>query len=81
MRLALGDTLNRAVTDEEANAIATLWRGEYHPGLVAVAVRLSREAGEMRHLLRRRLLWTAARALRRRYLRDAWQWLRTAAAL
>ena len=81
MRLALGDTLGRAIGDEEAKAIATLWRGEYHAGLVAVAVRLSREAGNMRRLLRRRVLFTAARALRRRQVRDALQWLRTAAAL
>lgn len=81
MRLALGDTLGRAIDDEEAKAIATLWRGEYHPGLVEIAVRLSREAGDLRRVLRRRVLFTSARALRRRYVRDALQWLRTAVSL
>jgi glycosyltransferase involved in cell wall biosynthesis len=81
MRLALGDTLKRAIGDEEANAIATLWRGEYHPGLVALAVSLSREAGEMSRVLKRRVAWNAARALRRGYLREALQWLRTAVSL
>jgi glycosyltransferase involved in cell wall biosynthesis len=81
MRLALGDTLGRTISDEEADAIATLWRGEYHPGLVGIAVGLSREAGDMRHLFRRRVLWTAARALRRRHVRDALQWLRRAVSL
>jgi hypothetical protein len=81
MRLALGDTLKRAITDQEADAIATLWRGEYHPGLVSVATRLSREAGDMPRILRRRMLFAAARALRRGYLRDALQWLRTASSL
>jgi glycosyltransferase involved in cell wall biosynthesis len=81
MRLALGDTLGRAISDEEANAIATLWRGEYHPGLVAIAVRLSREVGDLPRVLRRRVLFAAARALRRGYVRDALQWLRTAGSL
>ncbi|HYK05803.1 MAG TPA: glycosyltransferase family 2 protein [Thermoanaerobaculia bacterium] len=78
MRLAVGDTLGRAISDEEAKAIATLWRGAYHAGLVSLAVRLSRGAGDMRRLLRRRVLYTAARALRRGHVRDAVQWLRTA---
>lgn len=81
MRLALGDTLGRVIDDREANAIATLWRGEYHQGLAAIAARLSREAAprEARGLLARRLLVTAARALRRRRLPDSLAW--TAAAI
>jgi glycosyltransferase involved in cell wall biosynthesis len=81
MRRAIGDTLMRAINDEEANAIGTLWRGEYHPGLVTLAVSLSREAGDMSRVLKRRVAWSAARALRRGYLRDALQWLRTAVSL
>ena len=81
MRLALGDTLGRAISDQEAQAIATLWRGEYHPGLARVAVQLSREAGDMRRVLRRRVLFAAARAVKRGYVRDALQWLRTAGSL
>jgi glycosyltransferase involved in cell wall biosynthesis len=75
MRRALADTLGRPITPAESNAIATLWRGQYHPGHVALAVQLSRAAGPRPRLLRRRVLLTAARALRRGHLREALQWL------
>ncbi|HEX8617793.1 MAG TPA: hypothetical protein VF911_09440, partial [Thermoanaerobaculia bacterium] len=85
MRLALAETLGRAITDEEAAAIGTLWRGQYQTGLARLATRLSREAARgvpvARRLLVRRLVLAAARALRRGYVRDCVAWLASAAAV
>lgn len=80
MCLALGETLQREITDVEANAIATLWRGEYHAGVAKIAIALSREAASpsMRNVLAKRFFFAAARALRRGFMRDAITWLAAA---
>ncbi len=85
MRLALADTLGRPITDAEAAAVGTLWRGEYQRGLAPLAARVSREAargvGAARRVLVRRLVLAAARALRRGHVRDCVTWLAAAAVV
>lgn len=80
MRLALAESLRREVSDREADAIATLWRGEYHAGVAKLAVDLSREVAprNVRRLLAKRFFFASARAIRRGYVRDAFTWLSAA---
>lgn len=67
MRRTLSESLRRDITDEEADAVATLWRNERRSGLTRIAERICREAyarfldGDPSSAQRRRVRFITAR--------------------